>query len=338
MNRHSPIGLDIGPRHIHAAQLDGSRLSLLASASIARTSPGSPFDGAEAARLESVLYRAGFEGHECVIGVPDDQLVTSVLELPPRSSGAPIEQLARLELARVHKLDPGAFEMASWDLPAPARAGDASHIMAAACANAPANTLLDAVESAGLSVLSLDIRPWALTRACERLIKADASAVLLDIAEHGALLTAVRGGVPVYERTMRESGMTSLRDRVAKAMSIEPGVADFLLSSLERPSEDGEARDVALRIAREHVDQLQLEVRSALEYVVHRYPEPVTWLGLSGPGALLPGVVQCLERGLECRVMRLTPRELLPTVQAEADNSGLITALGLALYPVRRAA
>src|SRR5262249_26290258 len=154
-----------------------------------------------------------FEGRDVVACVPDDKLVTAVLELPPRSSGAPLDQLARVELARVHKLEPGSFELACWDLPAPARAGDATHMMAAACPHADADRLLGAIESAGLRVVALDIKPWALTRACAAVGSADGTTVLLDVGEEGALLTAVRQAAPVYERMMRDGGTATLRGR-----------------------------------------------------------------------------------------------------------------------------
>jgi hypothetical protein len=40
-----------------------------------------------------------------------------VLEMPPKSSTAPIEQLARMELARTQKCAPDSFEMGFWELP-----------------------------------------------------------------------------------------------------------------------------------------------------------------------------------------------------------------------------
>jgi Tfp pilus assembly PilM family ATPase len=337
----SPIGLDIGPRLIHAVQLDAGRSRITAALALSRA--GTAFDGAEAARLESILYRNGFVGRGVVACVPDGKLVTAVLELPPRSSGAPLEQLARVEVARVHKLDPASFEMECWDVPSPARAGDATHMMAAACANSEATALLDAIESVGLRVHSLDIKPWALTRACGAALGAVGSGVILDVAEHGALLTAVREGCPVYERLMQESGTTALREALKRELGADEAVADFLMDSLLSGGEfaaEASARDAALRLTREHIDHLRQEVATALDYLTHRYPGPVPALALTGAGAALPGLAACLERGAEHAVKRFSARELAncPEFLTVCQGSGLITALGLAKFPMRRAA
>jgi Tfp pilus assembly PilM family ATPase len=317
---------------------------MIAAVSIARAgAPGAPFDQQEAARLEAVLYRSGFEGRRVVACVPDGKLVTAVLELPPRTSGAPLDQLARVELARVHKLEPGAFELACWDLPAPARAGDATHMMAAACPNADADTLLDAIESVGLHVIALDIKPWALTRACAPVSSGDGTTVLLDVGEEGAMLTAVRQGAPVYERMMRDAGTASLRGRFQSELALEPAVADFLFDSLQREAHQGDdagARESGLRLAREHVDHLREEVASALDYIAHRYPGRVSLLALTGQGAAIPGLAQCLARGAEHEVRSVAPADLTscPQTLPHGRDCALTNALGLALYPTGRAA
>ena len=136
----SSIGVEIGNRQIAAVQLDGSGRRVLAAAMVARKAgpageaaaeteapsdipreASGAFGSEEAHRLESVLYRQGFTGNQIVLAVPDGKLMTAVLELPSRASGAPVDQLARVELGRLHKRDPGEFEMGCWDVPRPAR-------------------------------------------------------------------------------------------------------------------------------------------------------------------------------------------------------------------------
>src|SRR5205823_4093664 len=111
----TPIGIDAGGRSIAAVQLDwsgGAGPAITAASIIARqpATPESPLSTTETAALEEVLYRQGFTGRDVVVGIPDHALLTEVLELPPRSSGAPLEQLARMEIARTHKRDPASFE------------------------------------------------------------------------------------------------------------------------------------------------------------------------------------------------------------------------------------
>src|SRR5437868_3486504 len=96
--RIGPIGLDIGSRHVHAAQLaqraDGT-CALRAAASFPRTSEfeGKPMSSAEATRISDVLFRRNFTGRELVLAVPDDKLLTTNLELPPRTPDVPLDEI-----------------------------------------------------------------------------------------------------------------------------------------------------------------------------------------------------------------------------------------------------
>src|SRR4051794_35623253 len=109
----TPIGLDVAGRWVKAVQLSrtATGLRLAAAARVARADPAAGFSEADAQVLAGVLERAGFQGHDVVLGAPREMLLSDVLELPPRASGAPIEQLARVELARANKCDPASFEL-----------------------------------------------------------------------------------------------------------------------------------------------------------------------------------------------------------------------------------
>ncbi len=346
LKRRSPIGIEVGARSIGAVQLDGSSSRVVAAAIVSRRPSADGkghFGPEEASRLESILYRQGFAGEHIVLCVPDGKLMTAVLELPPRSSGAPVEQLARVELARTHKKDPASFEMACWDVPPPARANDATHLMAAACAHEDAIGFMDIFESAGFYVKRLDVKPWALTRACGPVLGSEGTTALLDLGETGAMFAAIRNGVPAYERLMHDSGLGMLRTRVQTELGLEPDIADFLLESLGRasaPGEDSGARESASRLLTEHLERLCVEVRTALDYTEHRYPGPLHLLGVMGVGAALPGVVDLLSKTLESPVRLLSPAELAqcPDSLACCRDPGLTGALGLARTEMRRAA
>ena len=140
LNRPGPIGVDVGSRHVKAVQLAprGEGWRVLAAASFPRAAAKQPFDANDAGRLCDVLDRQGFTGRDVVVGLSQDRLLTSMLELPPSAPGVPIEQIARMELARVHQRDASSFEFAQWEVPPPARAPRSMHVMAVACAHEPA--------------------------------------------------------------------------------------------------------------------------------------------------------------------------------------------------------
>lgn len=349
----SPIGIDIGRTAIGAVQVSsrGERCRVEAAAVLDR--PPAADTGVtlptpdEAGRLCDVLYRQGFTGRRITLAVPDHRLLTAILELPPRESGAPIEQLAKVELSRVHKREPGSLEMACWDIPAPARPGDGSHIMAAACAHEDAGPLLDIFESAGLTVVALDSRPWAMTRACRSLLSsAQNVSAILDLGEAGALLTIIRTGVVVYERPMPEAGIGALRARLCAELHTLPDVADYALAALSSapgsaPQDDTQTLKGAGAIVDEHTDSLIVEVRSALDYALHRYPGGVDHLLLAGPGTQLANLAARVSAALSVTATVVCPAALAECPEAllgPCSNPALTTALGLATWSQRRAA
>ncbi len=156
-------GIDISPDMIFAAQLRvaASGWTLLASAAMARTGEGEALDSEEAVALESLLFRRGFAPAPCVIGAPDTALYSTTMELPPASSGAPIDQLARAEFARRNKMDEGTFVLSYWDLPTP---GQALQVMAVGCEVEATDAAIEVIEAAGLRVAGVDDPSRALGR------------------------------------------------------------------------------------------------------------------------------------------------------------------------------
>lgn len=346
-----PIGLDIGLKSLAAFQVRWAGGRAIAAAAVIvdrhHAKDHAPFSADEAEQLEQVLYRQGFHGREIVLAVPDQHLLSGVLELPPRASGAPLEQIARMEIARAHKRDPASFEMACWDIPPPARGGEFTYVMASACTHEASIPLLDTLESTGFRVTALDTRPWALTRACGPRLAPTGLSAVLDAGESGALMTVVHKGVPVYERLMPEAGLRRLRARIQSELSLEPEVADYVLSAAMRAlagPASGSGRSVeqqAGNLLEEHIHGLLTEVQNAVEYIAHRYATRVENLLLTGSAAGARGLVERLGSGLNLSASVVTPAELMecpPALQGACGTPRLAAALGLALPGSRRAA
>ena len=105
--RVAPLGVDIGPDRVVAAQvaLREGRPELVAAAS-AEAGSG------QAEALERVLCaveRQGGNVRQAIVAAPSDEVVSLALELPPKESGAPISKIAAGELARAHGCDEGAI-------------------------------------------------------------------------------------------------------------------------------------------------------------------------------------------------------------------------------------
>jgi Tfp pilus assembly PilM family ATPase len=338
MKRPGPIGLDIGARHVKAVQLapagrDGRRLA--AAAAFPRARPNQPIDADEAARVAEVLDRQGFVGRNVILGLGPSQLMSSVLELPPRAPGVPIEQIARMELARVHGRDAAGFEFAQWEVPSPARAPQSTHVMAVACAHDSAGALLDAIESHGLVVRALDAESCALRRACAPLLAAqDGMIAVLDLGHAAARLLIVHRDAIVYTRAIADGGMA----RPIATLQGQLGAEEDAVIQLLREDSFGDGRGAGADsrgVINAHVDALLKEMDVAFAYATQQFSVPsVSGLLLVGGGADLPGVADRIGGALRVPVRVAAPGALIQAADAPraAASASMTAALGLAMY------
>ena len=334
--RPGPIGLDIGARQVKAVQLasvgrDGRRVS--AAASFPRAKPNQPLGADEAARVAEVLDRQGFVGRTVVVGLGAAQLMSSMLELPARAPGVPIEQIARMELARVHGRDADGIEFAQWEVPAPARAAQSTHVMALACAHEPASALLDALEAQGLAVRAIDAEACAIVRACEPLLVAwGGMNAVLDLGHGAARLLIVFRDAIVYSRAIDDAGMGRLIASLQRQLAVDE---DTVAQLLAEGFFDAGAGEESRGIINAHFDALLKEVHVAFAYATQQYSVPaVTGLLLVGGGAEMPGIAERLGGALSRPVRVASPAGLIDVTGAPrvAGSASLTAALGLATY------
>jgi len=379
LRTRSAIGLDVGARSVKAIQFARDRFGdggwrVAAAAEMPRESApqeaaagqpagppvaptkAGPLAPAEVARLVATLERQGFAGADVVLAAPNDRVYTSMLELPPRSSNAPLEQIARIEMARAHRLAPDGFEMGSWDLPAAARATRQTHVMAVACTHADAVALMDPFEAAGLTVTALDVKAAALARACGPLLNADAGGItgLVDLGWTSATLSLMHQGVVIYGRTLGDSGLHKLYATLAGRLGLDAEVIDYLLSDTGLTAGHGQsgakdapvpsasasrktknATDAAGLIAA-HFEAAVHELRVSLSYAQHQYPDtPLSRLLLVGGGACIRGVTEHLRRTLAIEARAVAPADVATCpahLAGPCASPALTSALGLAQF------
>src|SRR5690606_4678074 len=136
-----------------------------AFASFGRREPDSALSELEARRIRAILDRQGFRGSRAVLSAPRSMVRSTSIELPPASSGAPLQQLATVELGRIHRLTPGTFTFGFWELPPSARANAAPQTMAVTCLNHESDALCDTCEHAGFEPIAIDTAGLATVRA-----------------------------------------------------------------------------------------------------------------------------------------------------------------------------
>lgn len=338
----TPIGIDVGERLIKAAQLARSagEWHLEAAAAIPRSESSSVPTNAEVRRLCDLLGQRGFKGNSIVLSIPGDKLLTGILELPPRSSKAPIDQIARSELARMHKCDGPEFEMACWDLPAPARAANSTFVMAVGCKYEDAVSLLDLFEGEGFDVQCLGTYAAAVARACEPLLTdVFGDGAILDIGWTASRLILLHAGVMVYERKLHHGGLMTLARSLGAQLSLSQDEAENLLWALGLSGEDAahdsprEVRDQVRDATMTHFQDVVKEMRIPFSYLANQYPDAgVQRVFLVGGGAGVRGLKTYLASTTELQVWPVLPTDLAncPESSDHEYGSSLTGAIGLA--------
>jgi len=341
----TPIGVDVGRKQVKAAQLRrlGRGWRIEAICAFPRANVGSDIDSEDARHLRGVLRRQGFSGRDIVLAVPPEMLKTGILELPSRVAGAPMSQIARMELARMSGVQPDSFEMSYWRLPPSEKDKGSAQVMAVGCAHEQANTLLDAFEDQGLNVRALDVRACASARACRAMLAPPpGSTAILDVGWGACCLSIVCGGVVTYERLLGGAGMGSLTKAIAQKFRLEDQLADRLIAEVGLDADGGDGgregrafEDVRLVLAR-HFDSVIDELRAPFLYVSQQYPgAAVKRLLLIGGGAATPGLAPYLASAMQVEVAAITPADLAecPSAMLERSrNTAMTLAMGLARF------
>jgi Tfp pilus assembly PilM family ATPase len=296
-------------------------------------------------RLRGVLERQGFSGNDVVLAASSGQLLMEILDLPPRSSGAPIAELARAELARATRVQSDLVEMDFWDLPGGAsRAGASTQVMAVGIAHSEANPLIDDFENCGMNVVALDLQGCALARA---LAKSQANAALpnaesqvtgiLDIGWTRATLVLVSAGVVVYQRHIGDSAFQQFCERLSSAAGVDIGHVESALRSIgegQAIDESGLEADLRSGVTA-YIESIAEELFTAIGYSEQTQGAAFGTLWLTGGGAALPDLAPFLERRLERKVMLAQLGGFFPCTEElspKRNNTLLMGALGLALH------
>jgi len=339
----TPIGLDIGAKQIKAAQLTpaGDTWRVEAVSVIPRTETG-PLNADQAAQLRSVLQRQGFSGNEVVLAAGKDKLLSGILDLPARVSGAPLDQIARMELSRVHKVPADAFEMSYWQIPSAGRSG-AVQVMAVACPHDDANEMIDVLEDAGFDVKAIDAPACALARACRGLLApGDSATVVLEIGWRSVTLAILYQDVIAFHRSLAEAGLQPLFEATRHTFHLPDEAVEHLLATvgLDRDAQAAEGggdplEELAKNVAR-HFDGLIQELRRSVSYFTScNSSVELSHLLLAGGGAGIPGLSRHFASEAQLQVQIFTPADVVqcnPPILAKAGNPALATAMGLALF------
>jgi hypothetical protein len=321
----TPIGVDVTPGAITLAQsapnADGVVPALEHSAILDRPS-GGPVSDAEAERVMGVLARRGFRGRSIVLGMSGPNVAGEVITLPPLTSKAPLDTLARAELARLRRWDDRAIECAWWALPAGAAmpgigasagvggaagpGAGATSAMTVGAQHSHVESLLTPWVAAGADVLAVDVRSLAIWRAVMPSLPPGrgVTSVVIDTRRDGATILIFAGRTLVYERSLSDLAMGKAMLLAAQRLGVEPAVVHELwcatdAAALASTPGGRSVLDVLHDCAAPTVRALAEEARVSGAYASGRFaagdgPESVVLL--TGDAAALPGFADLISR------------------------------------------
>ena len=303
-----PIGVSFDSRWIRAAQLRrlGAGWEAVALLRLERRGEGlgRVLGAADGAILGGALRRQGFVGGRVVLAGASPAVPLMGLDLPPRSSGAPLAQIAAMEVARAHRLAEGTFALATWDLPegqGRAGRGEQTSVMAAFCPHAVGETLCASLDGTGLGVVGQDPEARAAARALGPLMAGAGSVALVRSGWDELEVCLVGAGrTLVFHRSIPEQGLSALYRAIGQRTGLRREVVDVVLEGPgeaareERRSGEMTRREVA-RCVGEHVHSSAAEVQRSVSYAAGRLGlGEVRGVLLDGEGASLPGLGEAI--------------------------------------------
>jgi len=343
------IGVDVGRHTIKAAQLlcRRGRPRLFALSVLPRLNAGQGLHGADLLTLQKVLKRQGYHGHRIVIAAPEENLLRAALELPSKVSGAPMEQIVRMELSRLHDVPPNSFEMVHWELRTPDGAKPMTQTLAYGCPHEAANAHLDLFENAGFDVVGMDLRSAAAMRACEPLLSPPpAITAIADLGWHSASVLFACGPLLIYERSLERTSLAELGSKLTEVFGIPQESAHEVFCTIGLAGEEVvETMDRATVHAIrkhliDHVDRLLEGLRIPLSYANHQFPgAAVKRMLLIGGGAGIPRLAPYIQERFGIEVRAVGPGDLVespPELLAKARHPALTVAVGLAQFQESR--
>lgn len=334
----SVIGLDIGRVSVKAVQVGlhekGPRLE--GCVCMQRTSAGHALELNEAQRLLRAMERRGMTASRVVLVAPSDAMVGGSINVPPADKGVSREKIVEMELSRTHKLSPGSFELAWWDLPTPASGSRIGQVHAVGLPHAAVEATLAVIAELGLEVTRTVPGSLAMLAAAQRHpIDPRCIAAAVDLGSTRGHLALMIAGRVVHERALPDFNMQQLRQRAGEWLGDDPRLVAHALSrfGLSGQTEGMVACETSALVG-EALQPLAEEIGMSFAYVSHLYPEAeLGQLLLAGGGANLAGLSESLASSLELETQVVTPKSLMQASAfgQENEDPALTMAMGAAL-------
>ena len=335
--RAATIGVDTSGRAMGIVQLarGPGRQVRLRAATVARSSNGPEVSSEDCMRAAEAIHAQSMEGVNVATAIGVKHQLVAVVEIPAPDSGAPIDEIARAELAREVKKEEGAIESVWWALPATGRASDVSRALCVGIERESAVQAVEMLEGCGLTPLALAFRGSVLVHACRKLLGGDGKlTAIVEVGEGETITCVCLGSMIVFYRKC-DVGVATIREGIARVLHADEEIAAHVLQRVVAGEAIGgvQGADVTA-IVQASVGEIAESVRAAFAYVAHRYSRAE--LGevlVTGEGADTLNVRSALEAATELAARVVTLGDVTGVSDHPlSDRAGLVVAAGLSMY------
>lgn len=336
--RLSSIGLDMDPHEIRAVQLaqTSKGVSVLAWAVFPRqqqehSGACDPIPGEEELGwAASVLGRRGFVGSTVSLAPSTVDCTSHVIELPPFDSGAPLDQLARMEVARARKCAPSHFELGYWELPAKGRTVET---LAVACGRPVIDGMIERYRQGGFEPVGIDLLELAIFRGAQASgdpsqgrVEQEVNASL-HIGWTSALAVLTVGEKVVYVRRI-ERGASSVWRIAAERYKLGAQAAQSILSGTDHVEHSNEYEQIRKNAWSGLASDLASDLDVAIAYVNHAHRgAPLGKIRLSGYGVGNPVLEQEIDGTLGIGLHHAAPYALVEAISSDEGGRALAARL-----------
>lgn len=343
----SAIGIELDTHEFRAVQLSrsGDQHHALAWAVFPRLNQhdesrsdtqGAALDAAELNWAKSILSRRGFRGNLISCSPRPRDCTQHVLELPPPDSGAPLETLARVEVARARKCEQSAFEFGYWSLP---QRGRNHESMAVACPTKVIDNIITTYNSCDMQVAGIDLPELAIMRGVSHTSSLSTPTeqpeidVVLQINWNSSLAIVTLGKHIVYVRRIAH-GAKDVWELARTRYNLSQISAAALLDRNETTEENEPIQKVRTACWSALSKELIAEIDVAITYVSHSFrTAPLGRVIMCGYGVMNQTLLKRLDQVLGLPAVRSEPDALLNAMKPEDDPAlpaRLTYAYGLA--------
>ena len=305
MSGRRAVGLDIGTTGVRAAQIAWSKdQATLERFGQVALPPGAVRDGevidseAVAAAIRELWARVKFSTKKVIVGVANQKVIVRQLDLP----WMPIPELRKSLAFQVADVLPMPVEHAILDLHPLEEVEDENgrrqRILLVAASREMVNSLISAVEAAGLTPTSVDLNSFAVLRVLadvDRLGLTRRAEALVDVGASVTNIVVSEGGVPRFVRILLMGG-ADVTESISDRMGIPLEQAENIKQNeLVPASPDAPGSSQITRITESAADAWVEEVRGSLDYYFAQSGAArVSRIVLSGGGSQLGGLARRL--------------------------------------------